>query len=54
MREEADPGRPHDGDTPPRLADPPGVRDKLIQEIKFLVSYLQQRYSACINDCNDQ
>ncbi|XP_003385160.1 PREDICTED: uncharacterized protein LOC100636571 isoform X2 [Amphimedon queenslandica] len=46
MREEADPGRPHDGDTPARLADPPGVRDKLIQEIKFLVSYLQQRNST--------
>lgn len=43
MREEIDPGRPHDGDTPVRLADPPGVREKLVKEIKFLVSYLHQR-----------
>lgn len=44
MREDTDPGRPTDNDTPlSRLADPPGVREKLVQEIKFLVSYLQRR-----------
>ena len=44
MREEADPGRSHDGDAPFPLAEPPGVRSKLVQEIKFLVTYLQKRY----------
>ena len=44
MREEFDPGRPHDVGIAFPLMDPPGVREKLAQEIKYLVSYLHGRY----------
>lgn len=43
MREEFDPGRPRDVEISFPLMEPPGVREKLVQEIKYLVSYLHGR-----------
>jgi hypothetical protein len=44
MREESIPNGSFHGDaTPFQLSEPPGVRDKLIQEVKFLATYLRER-----------
>lgn len=43
MREELDPGQPHDVGIAFPLMEPPGVREKLVQEIKYLASYLHER-----------
>ena len=43
MREELDPGRSHDVGIAFPLMEPPGVREKLVQEIKYLASYLHER-----------
>ena len=44
MREDIDPGEPHDRDIPFPLHEPPGVRDRLVYEIKFLLEHLHQRF----------
>lgn len=45
MREDIDPGEPHDRDIPFTLHEPPGVRDRLVYEIRFLLEHLHQRDS---------
>ena len=43
MREDTDPGGSTEREIPFALNEPPGMRERLIQEIKFLISHLHEK-----------